>query len=788
MKQPIRASLFALLAIFLGGTLPAQHVYHTAGFGLEINSQGQVTGMTDLKNKINYVPSGNPGYLVRIKSNGKDLAPSSVKVQKNLLYFTFEGGIELQVQAIQNKDYLKFELKKAVKTEKIEAVYWGPFNTTIDETIGEVVGVVRNKDFAIGMRALNSKTIGGKLLNEEGVTAGSASITGSAAGKEDFGSAMQAFCLNQSLDRVIQVWHLHKNCPVRGLKNYKIEGTALAMFGTVPDNVLTAIGTISQAEGLPYQVIDGEWVRKSKITGKPYLIASFSEENFDEMLEFTQRLGFYSIYHSHPFDTWGHFDLLKNLFPNGREGMRKCVEKANAKNIRVGVHTLTNFITTNDPFVTTEANSGLMAAGISQLLEDLNESSTEITVDNYDYFAQVSTLNSVLIGNEIVRYQEVTKEKPYRLINCARGAYNTKAAPHKKGDQAKKLMDFPYNTLFPDWEMQDQLIRNLADFFNETGVSQMDFDGHEGACYTGRGEYAVNYFAEEFLKKVDHLVVNGSSNINHFYWNNNSYINWGEPWYASFRESQSEHRFKLQPFFERNYMPNMLGWFLMTPGTFVEDIEWMMARAAGYNAGYAFVADYKSLKQNPNTDIIINSIRTWEEAKKLEIFSDEQRVRLKDTGRDFHLEKAGSNHWMLQNFEKFKFEHAKKILQPGEPAHSKWEFNNAWDPQLLHLQLLVTGDDASRVVDIEIEVDNYFKVKIPAEVKKGQTLVWDSSKQIKLYNDKGQFIKAIDIERSLPELKSGKHLITINAGSMDGAEPVIKGTIKLKSGVEEIRK
>jgi hypothetical protein len=784
MKQILKNSLITLLVLSLCGSLSAQHMFKTAGFGMEISSKGQVISLTDRKNEVNYVPTGNAGYLIRIKSNGKELVPMSVRVQKSVFYLSFEGGAELQVTASQNADYLKFEVKKAIHPEKIEAILWGPFNTTIDETIGEVVGVVRNQAYAIGMRSLNAKTIGGKLLNEEGVTGGSASISGSAAGKEDFGSAMQAFCLNQSLDRVIKVWHHHNNVPVPGLKNYTLDGTAIALFGTTPDNVLSAIGKISQAEGLPYQVIDGEWTRKSKITGKPYLIASFSEENFDKMLDYTERLGFYSIYHSHPFDTWGHFDLLKDQFPNGRAGMKNCVEKAKARNIRVGVHTLTNFITTNDPFVTTEANSGLMAAGISILQEDIDASATEFTVDNYNYFAQVSTLNSVLIGNEIIRYQEVTSEKPYRLINCARGAYVTKAVAHKKGDLAKKLMDFPYKTLFPDWAMQDQLIQNMADFFNETGVSHMDFDGHEGTCYTGRGEYATNYFAEEFLKKVDHLVVNGSSNINHYYWNNNSYINWGEPWYASFRESQSEHRFKLQPYFERNYMPNMLGWFLMTPSTLVEDIEWMMARAAGYNAGYAFVADFKSLEQNPNTDLIISYIRTWEEAKERGIFSDEQRTRLKDTDKDFHLEKSGTDSWLLQSFKKFRFEHPKKILQPGEPTHSKWEFNNEWDSQLIHLQLLVTGGEGASVENIAIEIDNYYHVDIPVQVKKGQSLVWDGSAQIKLYNDKGQYIRTFEIDKGLPQLKKGKHVITIDAGTMDGEEPVIKGTVKLKAGVE----
>ena len=69
-------------------------------------------------------------------------------------------------------DYLRFELTKAVHPEKIDAVLWGPINTTIGQTIGEVVGVVRDADFAVGLQTLNTKTCGGKLVNEEGTTGG----------------------------------------------------------------------------------------------------------------------------------------------------------------------------------------------------------------------------------------------------------------------------------------------------------------------------------------------------------------------------------------------------------------------------------------------------------------------------------------------------------------------------------------------------------------------------------------------------------------------------------------
>jgi hypothetical protein len=769
------------LVLCAGASLNAQQVLKTSRLEMDLDARGRIVKLADLKDGRDYAPAGEPGHLARVKSEGRELVPTGMTVREDVLTFAFDRDIRLGVRVLEKADYLRFELVEAVPADRIEAVLWGPIKTTIAETIGEVVGVLRNGRFALGLQALNSKTCGGKLVNEEGTTGGRTTATA-----EPFGASLQAFCVNQARDRVMTVWNQFKNVPIKALPGFELEGTALAVFGANPAEVLPLIGRIELAEGLPHPVIDGEWIKTSGVTGRPYLIAAFGENDIDVMLEYTRRLGFPALYHSGPFKTWGHFDLLEDLFPEGRAGFKRCVDKARAMGIRVGAHTLTNFITTNDPFVTTPANAGLMAAGVARLERGVDASATEIVVDRFDLFEQESTLNSVLIGSEIIRYQDVTREKPYTLRNCVRGAFDTAAAAHAGGAEARKLMDHPYKTLFPDWLMQEELIANLAGFFNETGAAQLDFDGHEGTCYLGRGDHGHVHFIEAFLGQVDHPVVNGSSNIGHFYWHFNSYINWGEPWYASFRESQSRYRFDNQPFLDRNYMPNMLGWFLMTPATRLEDIEWMLARAAGYGAGYAFVAESETFEKNPATDAIVEAVRTWEEAKRLGVFSDEQRTRLKDPEKDFHLEKTGPDRWLLQDYVKFPFEHRRKILQPGAPAHSEWAFENATEPQPLHLHLLLTGVDA-QVEGIEIEVDRFFKIEVPAVLKRGQSLVWEGSDRVELYDDKGRSIGDIVLGKSPPLLEKGRHTVTVEA-RFSGADPVLEGTVKLKGGVEVIKR
>lgn len=764
----------------------AQTSFETATLRCEVDETGRVKALIDRSSGINYVPDGQAGYLIRLKmTNREELTPQRMQRKGDQIWFNFANGLKLELRVDVRPEYLSFHLLRCSDTRQINTLLWGPLNTSIRDTIGEVVGVVRNANFAIGIQALNAKTIGGKQKEEDGTTASFAGITGSTATSETHGSSLQAFCLNAALPRQVNVLHMKANS-VPAIPNYTLEGSAIAIFG-VPNNMaLQTIGTISQKEKLPYQTIDREWIRTSPKRNRPYLITNFSETNFDELLDLTRRLGFYSIYHEGPFNSWGHFELEKTQFPNGRIGMKRNVDKASAAGIQVGVHTLTNFISTNDAFVSPTPSSGLLATNSSVLSEAITTETKEIPITDLAFFDFKSTLNCVQIGTELIRYQEISKEGLPRLINCQRGTFGTVAQAFPRGAKIKRLADHGYKTLFPDWQLQEKMIQNLANFFNETGVSHLDFDGHEGALYTGYGDYGTNYWVDQFMKKVDHQVFNGSSIMNHYYWHQNSYINWGEPWYASFRESQADHRFRLQPFFERNYMPNMLGWFLVTPTTAVEDVEWMMSVSAGYNAGFALVLRYEALKKNPNIDSIIATIARWEQAKQQSIFNPTQRALLKNTKNDFHLTMAAPGNWQLQHYDKFRFEHQAKTVQPGEPQQSVWNFNNKQSTQQLHLYLHADGKEGN-IVNPVLEIDGFFEIKLPITLVAGEALLWDGSDTIKYFNAKGVFVRNLNIGKSLPLLKPGPHQIVVSAEQINGENTLLKGVVRLKGILENIQ-
>jgi len=771
------SSLILFAFIF---ALQAQNIYTTENFRLGLDKQGAVSELTDLTHQVNYA-SGEQSFLLGIKTDGKVLNPVGFELRSEGLTYRFRGNLSVDL-GIRNKGtYLRLEVLQVSNGEKIEAIVWGPIHTTIKESVGEFVGVVRNQSFAIGIQALNVKTTGGALIDDQGYVP----PRGSTALPTQHGSSLQAFCIDRTRPQKIMVWNGFGNTEVVSNPDFGIVGSAIALFGTETGQALDLIGQIEFEEGLPHILIDGEWVKNSPLAGRPYIISNFGESTVDRMLDFTEKVGFYSLYHSHPFKNWGHFDLLPSLFPNGRRGMKDCVEKARERNIRMGVHTLTNFITTNDPFVSPVPHQGLACYAVTAITKHVGKEDTEIPIEDSTCYHQKTTLQTVRIGEELIRFSGISEDPPHTLLNCQRGAFGSTASSHRKGERIARLIDHPYKTFYPNMDLQNEIIDNLVDFFNETGVSHLDFDGHEGAYSTGYGDASKDYFALRFLEGVDHMVVNGTSQSSHFYWHLNTYMNWGEPWYGGMRESQNEIRFNNQATLERNYQPNMLGWFWYREGTTLEEMEWMLARAAGWNAGYALVVNPGDILTNKNTGDVIEAIRVWEEAKNRKIFNEEQQKLLKAGEHDFSLHKISDKEFQLQYYRKESFTHENLVLQPGQPHYSEWEFTVAAVEQDVYVRLLASGE-AGEISDITLELDGYSSIVLPLSLKAGYSCILDGQGHLLLYDDRGSLKKKMQVDWKNHQPRKGPHTLRVNCSFGGDRELQLQGVVKLKDKVEVI--
>ncbi|UCG89168.1 MAG: hypothetical protein JSW71_11770 [Gemmatimonadota bacterium] len=755
------------------------------GLRLRVDAAGRIVEMVDEGSGRDHLASSVESSLLSLQMAGSLHPPDSFSwsAQNETAVLNYPGDVTARIRVTPKPTHLVLELASVEPRDQVELVVWGPYATTISDTIGETVGVVRDSTFGIGIQALNIKTLGGfpwrdndfppqidlfesgdfSDLSEEAKRHVLYRVE--AAKPEEFGSTLQAYCRSRDTARVIENWN-HDRYVAPAFHDGGVVGSRIALFGSPNEKILETLGVIELEEGLPHPKIDGVWGKTARSASSAYLILDFGEDDIDQALAWTKKAGLRYLYHPEPFRNWGHFELRDDRFPNGREGLQRCVEKAAEHGVYLGAHTLSNFITTNDPYVTPVPDPRLARVGTSQLLQDIDETQTEIPVASPDLFVQFrnNNLRTVTVGEELIQYRMVSEQPPWRLLDCQRGAFGTQAAAHDAGDDVALLADHGYRVFLTDAELTREVASNIADLFNHTGLRQISFDGVEGNQSTGMGNYGEILFTTTWYERLtddirNHYIAD-ASRTTHFFWHIYTRMNWGEPWYAGFRESQTEYRLKNQPYFRRNFMPAMLGWFRMTPQTTIEDVEWMLARSAAFDAGYAFVTSYETLTRNGFTDSILATIGIWERARMADAFGSEQKHRMEDVQLEFHLAAAGPDEWRLIQVYPQILRHAYSVRRPGEPTSSTLQFDNPGSEQALHWIVSAEGGTVSR---IGISIDDQATVVLAATLRQGWSIRYEGGTTATVRDAEHRELGRIPIDRAAFYIAAGRHTARLDA-------------------------
>ena len=782
-----RTLTIVCLCIFLYGN--TQIKISSANLNIGLDKKGFITLLGNKESGKNYLYTDTTAPLLTLVSKGIRYMPQNLQYDKsaNIIRLNYEqANVKIDVKVSVKNTHLVLEIVKAIPEENIDAIIWGPVPTNINKTVGEVIGVVRDSQIAMGMLVLNIKTLGGDLPNSEGSTW----TRGIAAKSFAWGSTLQAYAINRNRDRYVDAWGgVYKNMPVKALKGETVTGSKIALFTCWETKTLDAIENITLAEKLPYPAINKTWYKKSSLFGRSYLISSFGEKDIDEMIAYTKKAGLVSLYHEGPFKSWGHYIPDSVAFPNGKKSLKNCVDKAHAAGLHFGVHTLTNFINTNDPYVTPVPDERLSLTGSSSLMYNIDDQQKEIEVASPEYFKEEknNNLHTVKIGKELIRYKTVTNQPPYTLLDCQRGAYGTAIVSHPKNETVGKLFDHPYQVFFPNINLQREIARNIASLFNETGVDHFDLDGHEGCLASGEGDYALELFAKDVFDNIRHDILIGTSNSKTYFWNICSYYNWGEPWYGGFNESMQQYRIDNQGLFDRNYMPHMLGWYLLGENTTILEMEWMLARAAAYNAGFAMVARPGALRSNPLTPQLLDAINEWEKVRTQNAFTKAQQEELKKTNNEFHLEKISDGKWDLYQytlspmFIREKFER-----QPGEPTFNTWTFTQESKEQPIQFRIHLSGKSGG-INTVKMQIDNYAEIVLPLSLKAGESILCKGTQEIEIYNDKGVAKGTYHLPAMPPVTSYDKHVVVFDCKFENGDTPKVEVQFRHLKKMETIQ-
>ncbi len=627
----------------------------------------------------NLLAKRQPAPVVSLRVNGNWHRANHATWSGDNVSLNFDGiAAEVQLAVHAKAAHITLEVTRLRVDRDIDLMLWGPYPLSLVGMVGEVVGVVRDNSYAVGIQALNPKTLGGYPTEDDMEPAipptddpahypgmpdelrRQQQWRGDTAMLTPFGTSLQAYCRNRDRQRVIFIkeWGFEAVAPP--FDDGGLVGSKIALFACPSSQALIVLGEIELAEGLPHPTLNGKWAKTAPEATDSYLIFDFGESTIDRAIQLTQRAGLKYLYHSSPFASWGHFQLKPVLFPNGWNGFRYCVHKAQHAGIGVGFHCLSNFITPNDAYVTPVPDPRLARIGTTELTADIDAAHVEIPIADPKWLQRKTPMNTVVIGGELITYEGVSAGPPWRLLGCGRGAWRTRPATHHAGDAAGKLMDHDYKVFLANVDLSQEIARNIAEFFNHTEAIQHSFDGLEGNCSTGLGQYGCSLFTKAWYDALDPELrgqtINDASNAHHYTWHIATRYNWGEPWWGDFRQSQTLYRLKNQLFFTRNFLPHMLGWFAVRQDTTVEDAEWLCARAAGFDAGFALAMSSDSRARQAAAELpgttdasaaILDVINQWETARSSGAFPESVKSQLQDVTRQFRLTIVGPGEWEL---------------------------------------------------------------------------------------------------------------------------------------------
>ncbi len=787
---------------------------------LEINERGEVRLQADKAGASDGLPmTMYASPLLQLVQDGEIQAPAVCEQEDRTeaLMLTYPNGTKIKVGVVVRDGYAVLEVL-TIESGSPDAVIWGPFRTCIGGSIGESVGVVHDGRFAIGLQVLNAKTVGGWPLELERLAYMAPSYSEGDApdpnGRRvsdnkfeypvctawptvDGGSALQAYARDRTKRSVRKAWNVPATevLPFEG-EDAVIVGSGIALFGCPVEEVLETIEQIELGEDLPHPIIEGQWGKTSPAANQSYLITAFTEETIGEAVQYAKLAGLSYVYHPDPFEQWGHFKLKRGSFPRGDEGLRLCSEAARAEGVSLGIHTLSNFTTLNDSYVTPVPDVRLQPLGTAALAEEADERDDSLTIDEPWPFTVALYRKTARIGSELVEYEAVSETEPWRLLGVKRGMHGTAASKHDKGEKVARLWDHPYDVVFPDLELQDVYADRLAELMNEADIRQVSFDGLEGLYATGQDDYGVIRFVERQYRRWGREVINDASIVvPNYLWHMATRFNWGEPWGAETREGQLEWRLSNQRYFERNFIPRMLGWFLVRSSsdrfesTALDEIEWVLSKAAGFGAGFALVADYEVLERNGNIEALLAAVREWETARRLGAFSAEQRERFVEPKGDWHLEPVGPQRWNL-----YPVQATKPLVctpaeqQPGQPGGSDWAMFNKYAEQPLRFTMRVRpsyGNEDAAVQRPTFYTDGVY-MTFDTEVAANQYLECDGTRTGRVYDANRNLLRVVEASAEAPTIRHGGQTLSFSAKFTGDPKPDVAVKVWLYGAPETV--
>lgn len=449
------------------------------------------------------------------------------------------------------------------------------------------------------------------------------------------------------------------------IKDIKFKGTSAALIVCETDKLLDNIAQLEEDYDLPKGV---QSRRNDMINASYYWTANINPNNVDRHIQYAKMGGFrlMSIYYP-SFEGYGGYDMIgdyeinKTLFPNGKEDLKKMLDKIKAEGITPGVHFLHSHIGRNSKYVTPIPDYRLNLVNTFNLSENLELNDTIVFVEqNPEGSTMADGCRVLKIGTELISYSNFTTTYPYKFTGCVRGINKTTVNSQPKGYTIGILdvSEFGATSVYIDQRtsLQDEIAEKIANIY-DAGFHFIYFDGSEGVNPPfGHYVAAAQYKVFKRLKPSP-LFAEGAAK-SHFSWHMLSGGNAFDVFSPEvLKEETRKWPAEEAPRMRQDFTRINFGWLGYwvpgehTVGTQPDMLEYVTSVAAGWDCPVSIHTNLHAFDIHPRTGDNMEVFRRWEEVRAQHWLTEKQKEMLKNTEQEHHLLLNEQNQFELVPYE-----------------------------------------------------------------------------------------------------------------------------------------
>ncbi|MBE5868512.1 MAG: hypothetical protein E7293_06080 [Lachnospiraceae bacterium] len=438
------------------------------------------------------------------------------------------------------------------------------------------------------------------------------------------------------------------------VKGIKLRGCSAAIIAAPTGQLMDAIAEMEEDYGLPHGV-------KSRndfpnINSSIYWTHDLSPQTVDEHIAYAKKGGFrmmliyYTCLVKEPENcALGDYDYLP-VYPNGQKDLREMLDRIKAAGITPGIHILQTHIGFGSRYMTPSVDPRINLTRHFTLAKPLTREDTTVYVlQNPEDTVMHPKCRYLNFGGELIYYEAYTTQPPYCFTGCERGAKHTNVVEHPAG-QIGGILDvseFGAISAYIDQntDLQDEVAEKIADLYH-AGFEFIYFDGSEGtnvphAIHVPGAQYKI-------LKKLERepLFTEGAAKA-HFSWH---FLSGGNAFDIFtpdvFKACIDKYPAEEAPRMRQDFTRLNFGWWgYYVPGTKdggytgtqPDMFEYGTSRAAAWDCPVTIQMKLEAFKDNPRTDDILEVMRRWEDVRRKDWLTLEQKNMLKELGKEHIL-------------------------------------------------------------------------------------------------------------------------------------------------------